>query len=185
MVERLPSTVLTPPFHWVFGSIVGGMRCPACAKDDDKVVDSRTSEDGLVIRRRRECLACSRRFTTYERLEEVQVAVVKRDGSREPFDRSKIVSGLRSATKNLPIDVELIEQIANDVEETVRLDGTDISTERIGLSILERLRYVDAVAYIRFASVYKGFTDLGDFTREVKLLGKKSAGPPDGSPQPK
>ncbi len=136
------------------------------------MVDSRAADDGLVIRRRRECLACSRRFTTYERLEEVLVSVVKRDGSREPFDRSKIVSGLRSATKNLPIDVELIEQIATDIEEAVRLDATDIPSERIGLSILERLRYVDAVAYIRFASVYKGFTDLGDFTREVKLLGK-------------
>jgi transcriptional repressor NrdR len=153
-------------------AIVDNVRCPGCGRDDDKVVDSRTADDGLVIRRRRECLSCSRRYTTYERLEEVLVSVVKRDGSREAFDRSKIVSGLRSATKNLPIDRELIEQIATDIEEAVRLDATDIPSERIGLSILERLRYVDAVAYIRFASVYKGFTDLGDFTREVKLLGK-------------
>jgi transcriptional repressor NrdR len=120
-------------------------------------------------------LSCARRFTTYERLEEVPLSIVKRNGTRQPFDRMKVLSGLRSAIKNLPIDDGLIEQIASDVEDQVRLDGVDVTSERVGLSVLERLRYVDAVAYIRFASVYKGFTDLGDFTREVKLLGKATA----------
>ncbi len=158
------------------------MRCPGCTSVDDKVVDSRATDDGSVIRRRRECLGCSRRFTTYERLEEVPLAIVKRNGLREPFDRLKILSGLRSATKNLVIDDAVIVQIALDVEEEVRLDGVDVASEQIGLRVLERLRYVDAVAYIRFASVYKGFTDLGDFTREVKLLGKTTA--PKISPVP-
>jgi transcriptional repressor NrdR len=148
------------------------VRCPACASVDDKVIDSRSAEDGSAIRRRRECLDCLHRFTTYERVDEVPVAVLKRDGSRESFDRAKVLAGLRSATKNLHVDDDVLEQIALDVEEVVRLDGVEVNSERIGLAVLERLRYVDAVAYIRFASVYKGFRDLDDFTREVKLMGK-------------
>jgi transcriptional repressor NrdR len=139
------------------------------------VIDSRSVEDGASIRRRRECLGCARRFTTYERVEEVPVSVLKRDGVRQPFDRGKVLAGLRAATKNLPIADEVLDNVATDVEEAIRLEGPEVSAERIGLAVLERLRYVDAVAYIRFASVYKGFTDLDDFTREVKLMGKNPA----------
>jgi transcriptional repressor NrdR len=148
------------------------VRCPICSSVDDKVIDSRAVDEGAAIRRRRECLACSRRFTTYERVEEVPVSVLKRDGVRQAFDRHKVLAGLRAATKNLPIADEVLDNVATDVEEAVRLEGPEVSAERIGLAVLERLRYVDAVAYIRFASVYKGFTDLDDFTREVKLMGK-------------
>lgn len=154
--------------------MVACVRCPACSSIEDKVIDSRSADDGSAIRRRRECLGCSRRFTTYERVEEVPVVVVKRNGTRQPFDRSKVLHGLRSAAKNLPIADEVLDNVATDVEEAIRLEGVEVQSERVGLAVLERLRYVDAVAYIRFASVYKGFTDLDDFTREVKLMGKTS-----------
>src|SRR5437870_3668856 len=116
------------------------------------------SADGTAIRRRRECAACGSRFTTYERMEEVPVAVVKRSGDRQPFDRTKVVSGLRSAAKSRPLDEADLEAIAVGVEEELRLGGSaEVSSERIGLLVLERLRDVDQVAYVRFASVYKGF----------------------------
>lgn len=156
-------------------SIVVFVRCPACSSIEDKVIDSRSADDGSAIRRRRECLGCTRRFTTYERVEEIPVVVVKRNGVRQPFDRVKVLHGLRAAAKNLPIDDDVLDNVATDVEESIRLEGTEVQSERVGLAVLERLRYVDAVAYIRFASVYKGFTDLDDFTREVKLMGKTSA----------
>jgi transcriptional repressor NrdR len=149
---------------------------------DDKVIDSRAADDGSAIRRRRECLDCAHRFTTYERVDEVPVMVLKRDGTRQPFDRSKVLAGLRSATKNLRIDDVTLEQVANDVEEAVRLEGVEVPSERIGVCVLERLRFLDAVAYIRFASVYKGFRDLDDFTREVKLIGKEPQVRLDPSP---
>ena len=158
-----------------WASIVAVVRCPACSSIEDKVIDSRSADDGSAIRRRRECLGCTRRFTTYERVEEVPVTVVKRNGTRQPFDRAKVLDGLRAAAKNLPIDDAVLDNVATDVEESVRLEGTEVQSERVGLAVLERLRYLDAVAYIRFASVYKGFTDLGDFTREVKLMGKTSS----------
>ena len=151
------------------------MRCPACANDDDKVVDSRSSDDGSSIRRRRECLECGRRFTTYERVEEVPLVVLKRSGDREPFDRTKIVEGLRSAAKGRPLAPELLDDVAADVEESLRLEGGDVSSERIGLDVLERLRELDHVAYVRFASVYKGFDDAADFERELTLLTKDTA----------
>ena len=156
-------------------SIVVSVRCPACSSIEDKVIDSRSADDGSAIRRRRECLGCARRFTTYERLEEAPVVVIKRNGVRQSFDRAKVLDGLRAAAKNLPIDDEVLDTVATDVEEAIRLEGTEVQSERVGLAVLERLRYLDAVAYIRFASVYKGFTDLNDFTREVKLLGKTSS----------
>ena len=148
------------------------MRCPACSSIDDKVVDSRGADDGTSIRRRRECLECGRRFTTYERIEEATLVVLKRNGIRQSFDRAKVVAGLRSASKNLAISAEQIDSIAADVEETIRLEGVEVPSQRIGVAVLERLRSVDGVAYLRFASVYKGFTDPGDFAREVKLLAK-------------
>jgi transcriptional repressor NrdR len=148
------------------------VRCPACANDDDKVVDSRSSDDGSSIRRRRECLECGRRFTTYERVEEVPLFVLKRSGDREPFDRAKIVDGLRAAAKGRPLAPELLDDVAADVEESLRLEGGEVPSERIGLDVLERLRELDHVAYVRFASVYKGFDDAADFERELTLLAK-------------
>jgi transcriptional repressor NrdR len=150
------------------------VRCPSCAGVDDKVVDSRSSEDGSSIRRRRECLACGRRFTTYERIEEVPVLVVKRNGLREPFDRAKVLSGLRAAAKNLPIDAAVLESLATEVEDSVRIEGAEVSSAQVGVLVLDRLRQVDGVAYLRFASVYKNFTDPADFTREARTLAKAS-----------
>lgn len=148
------------------------MKCPACGNLDDKVVDSRLADDGVAIRRRRECLACSRRFTTFERLEEAPFVVVKRSGHREPFDRAKIVEGLRAAAKNRPVSDDELEALAADTEEAVRLEGPEVTSEQVGRAVLDGLRRVDEVAYLRFASVYKGFEDVGDFEREVGLLSK-------------
>jgi transcriptional repressor NrdR len=141
---------------------------------DDKVVDSRQADDGSAIRRRRECLQCGRRFTTFERVEEVPLVVVKRSGEREPFDRLKVVAGLKSACKNRPVADVVLEALATEVEESLRLDGPEVSSQQIGLAVLDRLRHVDEVAYVRFASVYKGFDDPSDFEREVGLLTKNA-----------
>jgi transcriptional repressor NrdR len=157
------------------------VRCPWCSGVDDKVVDSRATDDGSAIRRRRECLACSRRFTSFERIEDVALIVVKRNDTRESFDRSKIFHGLRSATKNLSISTEQLDSVANEVEEALRLEGPETTSERIGLAVLERLRAIDGVAYLRFASVYKNFTDPADFAREAKLLTKSTAPKPRSS----
>ncbi|HUC37108.1 MAG TPA: transcriptional regulator NrdR [Acidimicrobiales bacterium] len=148
------------------------MQCPWCRALDDKVVDSRLAEDGAAIRRRRECLSCGRRFTTYERLEEAPLWVAKRSGQREPFDRSKLVAGMRAATKNRPVSEGVLEDLAQQVEETLRSEGAEVTSQQIGVAVLEHLRRVDDVAYLRFASVYKGFEDAGDFQREVGLLTK-------------
>ena len=154
------------------GCTVGCVQCPWCRGLDDKVVDSRLAGDGAAIRRRRECLSCGRRFTTYERLEEAPLWVEKRSGQREPFDRSKLVAGMRAATKNRPVSDETLEELAQQVEESLRGEGAQVASQQIGLAVLERLRDVDEVAYMRFASVYKGFEDIGDFQREVGLLTK-------------
>jgi len=142
------------------------------------VVDSRTAEDGAAIRRRRECLACGRRFTTFERIEGVEdgvVTVLKRSGLREAFDPAKVVAGVRSATKNRPVPVEAMQELAAEVEEAVRAAGPEVTTEQIGLEVLERLAGLDEVAYLRFASVYKGFEEARDFQRELGLLTKSTA----------
>lgn len=151
---------------------VASVQCPWCRVLDDKVVDSRLAEDGAAIRRRRECLSCGRRFTTYERLEEAPLWVEKRSGQREPFDRSKLVAGMRAAMKNRPVTDVALEELAQQVEESLRGQGAEVASQQIGVAVLERLREVDEVAYLRFASVYKGFEDLGDFQREVGLLTK-------------
>ncbi|MGI8663947.1 MAG: transcriptional regulator NrdR [Acidimicrobiales bacterium] len=154
------------------------MRCPACASLDDKVVDSRTGDEGTTTRRRRECLACGRRFTTYERVEEAALVVVKRSGTREPFERGKVVTGLRAAAKGRPLDDNSLESVAVDIEERMRLDwGSEVTTEQVGLAVLDRLRDLDQVAYVRFASVYKGFDDATDFERELTTLLTKSTAP--------
>ena len=148
------------------------MRCPACAHLDDKVVDSRQSDDGDAIRRRRECLACGVRFTTFERLELVPMVVVKRSGDRVPFDQKKITEGIAAAAKGRPIEDEVIEQAAASIAEELRLLGPELTSEQVGFSVLEHLREIDHVAYMRFASVYKGFDDAADFQREITLLTK-------------
>jgi transcriptional repressor NrdR len=147
------------------------MRCPFCRANDDKVVDSRAGEDGAAIRRRRECLACGKRFTTYERIDEHGLVVVKRDGTREPFERDKLRAGIeRAATGRL--DDHALDALAGEVEEQLRAEGGEIGSDRIGVTVLEQLRGLDHVAYLRFASVYKGFEDLADFEREVVELQK-------------
>jgi transcriptional repressor NrdR len=146
------------------------VRCPACGSFDDKVVDSRQSEDGAAIRRRRACLTCQRRFTTFERLEEVLLVVVKRSGEREPYDPAKVVAGLVAATKGRPVEKAQLDELAAAVEETFRLEGSEVASDEVGRAVLERLRDVDVVAAVRFASVYKEFDDLADFERELTEL---------------
>jgi transcriptional repressor NrdR len=154
-----------------YGALV---RCPYCRTNDDKVVDSRLAEDAAAIRRRRECLSCGRRFTTYERVEDVPVLVRKRSGTTEPLDRAKLRSGIeRAATGRL--DDDAIDTIVAEIEEELRAEGGEVKSVRVGVAVLERLRALDPVAYLRFASVYKGFEDLSDFEREVGELQKTTA----------
>jgi transcriptional repressor NrdR len=148
------------------------VRCPACASLDDKVVDSRTTDDGTAVRRRRQCLACATRFTTFERLEETPLVVVKSSGEEVPFDRAKIVAGVELAAKGRPVSSATIDEMATGVEDQVRLEGSVVTSERIGRAVLEALARLDGVAALRFASVYKGFDDLADFEREIGLLTK-------------
>ena len=142
-----------------------------CASLDDKVVDSRLADDGAAIRRRRECLGCGRRTTTFERIEEAPLLVVKRSGDREPFELAKLAAGVGAAGKNR-LTVEQIDALASELEEELRLAGPEVTTQAIGIAVLDRLEALDHVAYLRYASVYKGFEDLTDFEREVGLLAK-------------
>ncbi len=136
------------------------------------MVDSRLAEDGGAIRRRRECLGCNRRFTTFERVEGAPLWVVKRSGEREPFDRAKIVAGVRSACKGRPISDTQMEELAQQVEDALRSESPEPTSQQVGVTVLEQLQALDDVAYLRFASVYKGFEDIGDFQREVAVLTK-------------
>lgn len=146
------------------------------------MVDSRQADDGLSIRRRRACIECGRRFTTFERLEDVSLLVVKRSGHREPFEREKVAAGIRLAAKGRPIEADGgsgLDELITVIEDMVRMDGgTEVSTETVGRIVLERLREVDPVAAIRFASVYLGFDDVADFEREITLLSKRTAPKP-------
>ena len=155
------------------------MRCPVCGSHDDKVVDSRLADDGAAIRRRRECLGCNRRFTTFERVDEVPFVVVKRSGEREPFDRTKVAAGIRAAAKNRPVTDEQVEAVTGEIEDSLRVEGTDVTSERVGVAVLSRLRALDEVAYVRFASVYKDFDDARDFEREVGLLASEDPKSPE------
>ena len=151
------------------------MHCPACRADDTKVVDSRVADEGSAIRRRRHCPACGYRFTTFERMEEVPLVVVKSSGRREPFDRAKIARGVRSAGKGRPITDEQIDELAEAVEEQVRLQGSETTSARVGVAVLDQLRPLDEVVYLRFASVYKSFDGVADFHRELELLEKSAS----------
>jgi transcriptional repressor NrdR len=149
------------------------MRCPWCGHPEDKVVDSRSADGGSAIRRRRECLRCARRYTTFERHEELVITVVKRDGRKEPFDRAKVAAGLMKAVKNRPVSEEQVAEVAERVEESLRGRGPIVTTQEVGLEVLERLQQLDEVAYLRFASVYKDFQELTDFERELGILLQK------------
>jgi transcriptional repressor NrdR len=137
------------------------------------VVDSRSADGGSAIRRRRECLSCRRRFTTYERLEQVGLVVVKRDGHKEPFDRAKVIAGVAKAIKNRPVTDEQVESLAASAEDELRRKGPIVTSQEVGLEILGLLRALDDVAYLRFASVYKDFQEVTDFERELGLLLQK------------
>jgi len=152
------------------------VRCPWCGRDDDKVLDSRSADRGSAIRRRRECLACARRYTTFERIEDVGLSVFKRDGSREPYERAKVVSGIRQAIANRPVTEEQVAAAADRIEARMRRKGPDVTSHQVGVEVLSELRKLDQVAYIRFASVYKDFQGATDFERELgQLLTKKQA----------
>lgn len=147
------------------------MRCPFCGHEETKVVDSRVSESQDAIRRRRECLDCTQRFTTYERIEEMPLMVVKRDGSHEPWDRTKLMRGLMTAAAKRDVTGEQLEALVSDVEAEARNSlGYEVSAVQVGDLVLKRLRSVDKVAYVRFASVYKSFQDVDEFTAELKRL---------------
>lgn len=149
------------------------MRCPWCGHGEDKVVDSRPAERGATIRRRRQCLACGRRFTTFERLEEIGLTVVKRDGSREPYLREKVLAGVRKAIVNRPVTAEQVAVLADRVEERLRRKGPQVSSQQVGVEVLSLLQKLDQVAYMRFASVYKDFQEITDFERELGVLQKR------------
>ena len=147
------------------------MKCPFCGHLKDKVVDSRESKEGEMIRRRRECLECGRRFTSYERIEEITYMVVKKDGSRERFERQKLVAGLLKAVEKRPVSATAVEAVADRVEAAVQeRPDKEMSTEEIGLLVMDELKRLDKVAYVRFASVYRQFRDIGEFMTELKDL---------------
>lgn len=147
------------------------MRCPFCTNLHQKVVDSRTSKEGDAIRRRRECLGCGRRFTTYERIEEVQQMVIKKDGRREPFDRWKLKMGMMKACEKRPVSLDQVESIIDEVErELFNAADHEVTTKAIGESVMRKLKRLDEVAYVRFASVYRQFKDLNEFMSELKNM---------------
>ena len=147
------------------------MRCPFCQAVEDKVVDTRPSDNDQVIRRRRECAGCGRRFTTYERIDEVLPLVVKKDGRREPFDRAKILAGLKKACSKRPVPIEVLEQAADRIERELEESGEkEIPSTRIGDAGMAALRDIDDVAYVRFASVYRSFRDVNELMNELKSL---------------
>ena len=152
------------------------MRCPNCGNIDDKVLESRTIVNGESIRRRRECLACGYRFTSYERIDEKPFMVIKRDQRRQPFDRDKLEKGISRALEKRPVSTSMIEQISNDIEDlavTKGRESREISTADLGELVLEKLYSIDKVAYIRFASVYRHFENLDEFITEVKNIEKR------------
>lgn len=147
------------------------MKCPFCENPEDKVIDSRTSKEGNAIRRRRECLQCGKRFTSYERVEDVVPMVAKKDGRREPFNASKIKSGLLIACKKRPIETDKIDEIVDNIEKKLtELGVKEIQSSWVGEEIMSELKYLDQVAYVRFASVYHQFKDINDLMDEVKML---------------
>lgn len=152
------------------------MRCPFCKADNDKVVDSRGSEGGTAIRRRRECLDCGRRYTTYERIEEIPLRVIKKDGAREPFDRRKIFEGMSKACEKRPVSTEKLDEIVGEIERRLAdIADREVTSRQIGELVMGRLRELDQVAYVRFASVYRAFKDINQFLEELRPLLERRA----------
>lgn len=154
------------------------MNCPFCGQFDSKVIDSRPTDEGQAIRRRRECNACQKRFTTYEKVEEIPLIVIKKSGNREPFNRNKILKGIIRACEKRPVSLKEIQLIVNDLEKTLQNEmEKEVPTERIGLMVMDALKDLDEVAYVRFASVYREFKDLNTFMEELKkILREKKSG---------
>jgi transcriptional repressor NrdR len=160
------------------------MKCPFCKANNDKVIDSRTSGEAYVIRRRRECLECGKRFTTYERVEETPLRVVKKDGSRVPFDRAKILTGMLKACEKRPVSVDRIEEVVNRIESQLNeMFDKEVASKFIGQIVMRELRELDQVAYVRFASVYREFKDINQFLEELKPLLEKGERRDGGSPE--
>ena len=149
------------------------MRCPWCDADEDRVIDSRPADGGEAIRRRRECAACTRRYTTFERIEDVGLVVVKRDGSKDPFSREKLAAGIRNALADRPVMPTEVEDMVERIQARLRRRGPEVSSQLVGGEVLAALRKTDEVAYLRFASVYKDFEGAADFERELVSLQKK------------
>ena len=150
------------------------MKCPYCYNLEDKVIDSRISKDGETIRRRRECLACQKRFTTHEKIEDTLPSIIKKDNRREPYDRKKILDGMKKACQKRPISIETLEETADRIEQALMERGIkEIESSQIGEKIMQELHELDDVAYVRFASVYRSFTDITDFMEEVKEVLKR------------
>ena len=147
------------------------MKCPFCGHEENKVVDSRPVQDGRAVRRRRECLGCSERFTTYEYVEAVTITVVKSDGRREPFDKQKVISGIKLACNKRPITAKQIEAMASEIEAEVQgLSRNEVKAEDIGAMVMKKLKEKDEIAYVRFASVYRKFADTSEFLEEIKKM---------------
>lgn len=154
------------------------MKCPHCANLENKVIDSRLSAGGEVTRRRRECEGCQRRYTTYERVEEALPLVCKKDGRREPFDRTKLLQGLRRACEKRPVSTEQLDGVADAIErELQEQDAREIPTSEIGERVMQKLRVLDQVAYVRFASVYRRFDDISEFVNELQRLTERAGAP--------
>ncbi len=154
------------------------MRCPYCRQDNDRVIDSRASQDGFATRRRRECISCHRRYTTYEKIEEPAVKVIKKDGTRVPFEREKIKRGLERACWKRPVSDEQLEAIVSAIENDVyEMADAEVESEEMGEMVMKRLRDVDQVAYVRFASVYRQFQDVRDFVEELGPMLEQSPNP--------
>jgi len=151
------------------------MKCPFCPRNDSKVIDSRLSKDGLIIRRRRECEGCGKRFTTYERVEEPLPAIVKKDGRREAFDRTKIAAGIKKACEKRPVSTETIDSVVDRIERwALEFGEPEIPSPAVGERVMKELHALDEVAYVRFASVYRSFKDIGEFMNELsELLGSE------------
>jgi transcriptional repressor NrdR len=158
------------------------MKCPFCGHEEDRVVDSRSSREGKAIRRRRECLACNERFTTYEYVEQIPLMVVKRDGSREPYDRQKLLGGIVTACKKRPVTMEAMEAAVNEIEKNLEdLEVREVKSIVLGEKVMERLKGLDNIAYVRFASVYRKFKDTTEFLDEIHELFDSQGRPEDGT----
>ena len=152
------------------------MKCPACGNPDLKVIDSRPIEEGNSIRRRRECLQCAKRFTTFEMIEQAQIMVLKKDGSKEPFDRNKLINGILKSTRKRTVDADaIVDEIESELQNTLRLE---VPSVELGDMVLEKLRAIDEISYVRFASVYHEFTDVDSFMEELQKLKKKHGNAP-------